>query len=344
MASVVLHIGAPKTGTSYIQSVLGHNRDLLASRGVLWPGQVWSDQVRAVEDLRDASKGLLERPERWDRIVSDIDDFDGTTAIVSMEWLCLGDRAMAERAVASLSRHDVRVVLTLRDLARAIPAQWQESTQNGFDWTYSEFLDGLMARRPDSTRTGRHFWINQDWGRMVETWGPCVPRDALWVVTVPPPGAATSLLWERFCLAAGIDPNGMELAGWPNESLGAASAELMRRLQAQRRELGATGPRHRAVLKHKLAKGVLAQHRQEERTLVLSPETHGWVTRATEQQVARVTAARPHIVGDLADLAPRPAVLSASSVTDPADLGDGELLDAAMHGLLGLTRPKKKDG
>ena len=98
MARVVLHIGAPKTGTSFVQSVLSNNRGLLAERGVLWPGKAWSDQVRAVEDLRDAARDDAPSAPRWDALVQQVDRFDGDVAIISMEWLCLGSPEMARRA------------------------------------------------------------------------------------------------------------------------------------------------------------------------------------------------------------------------------------------------------
>lgn len=341
MTRVVLHIGAPKTGTSFIQSVLSNNRALLAERGVLWPGEVWSDQVRAVEDLRDAAAGTIEEATRWDAMVEEVNASSATTAVISMEWLCLGDRRMASRAVASFAGHDVHVVLTLRDLARAIPAQWQESTQNGFAWTYQAFLTGLTADKPHTTRAGGHFWTNQDWARMAQTWSPLVARDNFWVVTVPPAGAASDVLWARFCQAAGIDPAGYGLDGWPNESLGATSAELMRRLSDARRADG-RNPRHRGALKHRLAKQTLANHRKQEPTLVLPPDLHDWTVKRTARLVRDVKKSRPRVVGDLDDLVPAPVTLRPGMVTDPAMISDADLLDAAMFGLLGLTRPKRQ--
>ena len=49
--TVVLHIGAMKTGTSYLQSVLEQDKELLGERGVYWPGASWKDQRLAVQDL-----------------------------------------------------------------------------------------------------------------------------------------------------------------------------------------------------------------------------------------------------------------------------------------------------
>ncbi|MGH3326888.1 MAG: hypothetical protein ACRDPT_03655 [Streptomycetales bacterium] len=48
---VYLHIGAPKTGTTYLQDLFERNRGRLAADGVLWPGRTWGDQVLAVRDL-----------------------------------------------------------------------------------------------------------------------------------------------------------------------------------------------------------------------------------------------------------------------------------------------------
>ena len=339
MTRVVLHIGAPKTGTSFIQSVLSNNRDLLQSRGVLWPGSAWGDQVRAVEDLRDAAAGKLASAVRWDEMVDQIDGHSSDVAIISMEWLCLGDRRMAAKAVESFRGHEVHVVLSLRDLARAIPAQWQESTQNGFAWTYQQFLTGLTSTKPHKTRPGSHFWTNQDWARMADVWSPLVPPGHFWVVTVPPAGAPTDLLWTRFCAAAGIDPADYSLAGWPNESLGAASAELMRRLQAARRDDG-PNLRHRAKLKHRLAKQTLAEHRKAEPSLVLPPEMFDWTVSRTADLVSALRRVRPRIVGDLGELAPLPPRVGPGVVSDPTQIGDDALLEAAIFGLLGLTRPK----
>ena len=48
---VVLHIGSMKSGTSFIQNVLGNNREALAEHGIAFAGERWRDQVSAVQDL-----------------------------------------------------------------------------------------------------------------------------------------------------------------------------------------------------------------------------------------------------------------------------------------------------
>ena len=59
---IFLHIGAMKTGTTYIQTVLSENRERLIEEGVLFPGERWRSQVRAVEDVLRLSKKRDGRP------------------------------------------------------------------------------------------------------------------------------------------------------------------------------------------------------------------------------------------------------------------------------------------
>jgi len=48
---VVLHVGAMKSGTSYIQARLLANQDVLREQGFLYPGRTWREQVLAVTDV-----------------------------------------------------------------------------------------------------------------------------------------------------------------------------------------------------------------------------------------------------------------------------------------------------
>src|SRR3954464_13914523 len=51
---VFLHIGEPKSGTTFVQQVMWSNRDQLARQGVLLPGAHAQDHFRANQDLREA--------------------------------------------------------------------------------------------------------------------------------------------------------------------------------------------------------------------------------------------------------------------------------------------------
>ena len=73
---VFLHIGAIKTGTTYIQTVLRENRERLIEEGVLFPGRRWRNQVSAVEDVLRLGKTRDGRPmpsaRPWPRLVEEL--------------------------------------------------------------------------------------------------------------------------------------------------------------------------------------------------------------------------------------------------------------------------------
>ena len=87
---VWLHIGTPKSGTTYLQDLMGRNRQQLAADGVLWPGEDWRDQVRAVRDVLDFFPNGVDNPAIrgwWATVRDRILAWDGPAAIMSMEWL-----------------------------------------------------------------------------------------------------------------------------------------------------------------------------------------------------------------------------------------------------------------
>ena len=55
---VFLHIGTPKSGTTYLQSLWWQHRDALAERGLLLPGGSADEQFRAGAVVR-ANAGVL---------------------------------------------------------------------------------------------------------------------------------------------------------------------------------------------------------------------------------------------------------------------------------------------
>ena len=332
MTTVTLHIGAVKTGTTFVQSVLSANQPTLTALGVLWPGPTWRAQVDAVNGLRGQEGSSFAR---WTDLVEQIDAWEGTDAIVSMEFLSLMSRANVHRAIDSLSRHRVRVVLTVRDIVRAIPAQWQESVQNGFSWSYHEYLAGVTAKRPRTTRAGQHFWNKQDWPRILEPWTERLGPDDVVVVTVPPPGAPPGLLWLRFCAAVGLPADQFDASFRANESLGAASAEVMRHVTRQA-NAASVGNATMQVIKRVLAKQMLSAHRSAEPSLVL-PEAHRpWAVTRSRRLVESMQTVPATVVGDLDDLRPRAGTVTGAVTTDPATLPSEELLAAAAHGLVAV--------
>ena len=128
---VLVHIGAPKTGTSFVQDVLWLNRDSLAKQGILYPADRFDEHFLAALDLMEMQWGGLEHQAvgAWDRLAERVRAWHGTS-IVSHEILATASRQQVRRALDSLGDAEVHIVLSARDLVRQIPAEWQENVKH----------------------------------------------------------------------------------------------------------------------------------------------------------------------------------------------------------------------
>jgi hypothetical protein len=151
---VFLHVGLPKSGTSYLQAVFADNKARLRKRArVLYPGQTWTDQVLAARDVLSANPHGGRDPEvlgAWQRLVDEVTAWDGDS-LVSMEWLGSAETAQAQRMVETLAPAQVEIIVTVRDIARTVPAAWQEFVQNWELWSWPEFLGAVTSENPRGT-------------------------------------------------------------------------------------------------------------------------------------------------------------------------------------------------
>jgi hypothetical protein len=339
MTTVTLHIGTFKTGTSYLQTVLAHSKDLLADSGVLWPGRAWADQVTATRSLLSNRPG---RGEAWDRLVDEVDAWSGPEVIISMESLSMASPRSVARAATSLQNHRVRIVLTARDIGRVLPAQWQESMQNGKSWSYNDYLRGVTEGEPGD-RAYDHFWGKHDWAHVLRTWSAVAADAEVVLVTVPPSGAPRGLLWERFCEAVRLDPTRYDSSRTVNESLGAASAEVLRYVSAalEGRE---THKQTGRVLKKTLAKSFLNSRKGVEPTLVLPRRLESWAESRSRVLVSDLKTVPAALIGDYDDLMPRFAERREGQTEDPAALPVEDLMAAAGFGLAAFCEAFAENG
>ena len=318
---VIVHIGLMKSGTTFLQGRLGANRKRLEAQGVLFPGPTWRRHVNAVQDLMGhpgATAGS------WDSMTSEVNAHPGT-AVISMEFLAMAGARGIKIIARSFEDAEVRVVVGARDLGRTVPAMWQEAVKNRSVLTFADYVEGIRT----GAENGRRFWRQQHVGRIAARWAEHLGPDRVYVVTLPPPGAPGDALWSRFSGAAGIRPE----ASWSeaprtNESLGAASALVMRRLNEATQDLSVQDYKRqvKAVGKH-----LLPAHRDEEDAIGFS--VPDWLRAESARIGEQVAASGVHVVGDLGDLTP----LDVPGV-DPASVDADAQLDAAFAALEAAVR------
>src|SRR3712207_6633203 len=104
---VLLHVGTPKTGTTYLQDVLFRNRDVLATHGITYPATRFDSHFLAALDLMKLPWGGLQAEAigAWDELATAVREAKGT-AIVSHEILATASRSQIGRALESLGHRD----------------------------------------------------------------------------------------------------------------------------------------------------------------------------------------------------------------------------------------------
>lgn len=300
---VFLHVGPPKTGTSFLQAAWFQHRADLAAQGVLYPGDQALDQFRAsavaLEKTRVTDRLSAAQRTAWDRLLGATEAWEGT-AILSSEHWSLASRAKAALTLERLAgvADEVHVVATARDLARQIPAAWQQSVKQGNDETFTDYWRSLAA--DDS----RGFWQTQDLPLMLSRWSQGLPPERVHLVTHARPGAGKATLWERMCEVTGADPGILRPVARANESLGVVHVELLRRINV---ELPADRDRMSMgrMTKSFMTREVLAPIAPAT-TLALPDEAHAWVSERSAAMVATLQESGYDVVGDLGDLLPAP--------------------------------------
>lgn len=345
---VYLHIGAPKTGTTYLQAVLARSRQGLRDRGVLYPPAVADAHHTAAWDLRGTPaqrKDAQGIDGAWPTLVTRANAWQGHTVIISTEMLVYCDDAQVATAVGAFDA-ELHVVYTARDLVRQVPAVWQERIKNQQTLTYHEFLASVVY---SEKRPGPHgFWRAQDAPRALERWSARLSPNRIHVVTTPPAGQPGTVLLERFARVFGLDRDALwtDIPAATNASLGLLQTELLRHYN-QRHGHDMPWPLYRRTVRLQLESAFGAIDDERRPTLTASERA---VLRAHAQaMVDEIASAGYDVVGDLADLVPSVAASAddggTGEVTQSGEVTTEELLAAAVdviHATLSAQEAKRR--
>ncbi|PKH38288.1 hypothetical protein SAMN05192575_10558 [Nocardioides alpinus] len=298
---VLLHVGCPKTGTSYLQDVLFRNQATLREHDILYPADRFDAHFLAALDLMTLPWGGLETEAvgSWDRLSAEVRDWHGTS-IISHEIFARATPTQVERALASLGDAEVHLVLSVRDLVRQIPAEWQENVKHRSHITYARFLETVRDPGRES-KIGSWFWAVQEVPDILDRWGASLPAEHVHLVTVPPSGSDRGELWRRFSHTFGLDDLPLDLtAERENPSLGVPETSLLRTIN-QRVTSILSPPDYRPLVRELLAHQTLSRSVASAR-LGLAPDDHAWAQDLSRSWVALLAERGYDVAGSLDDL------------------------------------------
>jgi hypothetical protein len=330
---VFLHVGTPKTGTTFLQSVLWANKEVLKQQGVLLPLNNVRDHYYLSGVARGPDEPLEGLPaaafRAWERMHDELGRWE-RDALISHELfaVCSAERAAWTAGQLDEVSHEVHVIVTARDLARQIPAEWQQTIKHGRSHRLGEFYEDLRSPEPTVL-----FWTVQDLPDLVDRWSTGVPAGRLHLVTVPPAGAPRDLLWQRFAGLIGIDPLSVELpAQPPNESLGAEEVETLRRVNLHPIP-SVERSRQQVLVRQVLADGVLAA-RPQTRRFAPPEQEHQWVVARGTAMVEELRGRDFDVVGDLAELVPPSTPVAGPNPDEVSDSAVARIATETISDLL----------
>ena len=247
MSRAFLHIGAPKTGTTYLQDRLALNAaDAGRARGALpdaAPSQPGAVPVPGRP--RPARPGLGRRARATPRAPGTPSRAGSArrtgTVVVSHEILAPaapGRRSPGSSATSAAAAPRCTSSTPRATSAGRCPAAWQESIKQGTGWT-------LPALPAAASSTGKAWFYRAfDLPDVLEAWcgGPAARAGARRDRAAPRARRTrTTTLWQRFCAAFGIDPAWAPRRQRPDQRLAGGGRDPAA-AQAQQ----AAGPRHAA--------------------------------------------------------------------------------------------------
>jgi hypothetical protein len=335
-----LHVGTPKTGTTYLQRLLWSNKAVLEEQGLLLPLKNVRDHYYLSVLGRDLDKeeDRADLPPRalplWEQMTEQVANWEGD-ALVSHELFAMTLRPKAEMILDQLRdvAGEVHTIITARDLARQIPAEWQQTIKHGRTHKLREFYDIIRSDNP------LLFWRAQDLLDQVRMWGQGIPPENVHLVTVPPAGRPTDALWTRFASVIGVDPDSVEPPEKvENLSLGLVEIETLRRVNFHS-PMGTTKPLRQLMIRQVLGDGVLAR-RPDPKRFAPPENEHAWVVETGTAMVDELRTMSCDVVGDLDELLP-PAEPVRGPLPD--DVGDTEVAEVAIETISNILYGEHSD-
>jgi hypothetical protein len=339
---IYVHIGLPKTGTTFLQATMWEGRDALAEAGCLIPGERKPSAWWAASDLlgrRPRGSQGRKIPGAWDAVATQLREWTGERAIFSEELLSIANRRQVRKLVDDLGDSEVHAVVTVRDLGRVLPSLWQQEIRKGRTWTWPEFLASVRDPQQGSVTAAAAFWMRFDLDKVLGAWAAELPPERIHVVVLPAHGSPSSILLERFARAVDLDP-ALLAAPAPthrsNPALGADEVEVLRRLNLRLADSLNERQYVRVV-----GNGVIpALEARTGSTRVQIPAEHrDWLDATSAALVESLRSSSYDVIGELDDLLPKNADTTVADElqVDPANRDDAALTEPMLDALSAVS-------
>jgi hypothetical protein len=299
----LLHIGPHKTGSTMVQGAFCLARERLAAEGIFYPGKGRQPltPVLAVTGQPPLLGGIPPKIAYWNDLVRNIHAAGTQRVVLSSEFFDEADDAAAHRIVTDLGGSRVHVVVTLRPLTSIIPSQWQQYLQNGYSFSYPEWLEGILSEPPRTPTPG--FWRRHRHDELIARWAAAAGPENLTVIVTDE--SDPMMVLRTFESMLGLPAEFLvPQPGTVNRSLTLAEAEFVRLLNQEYERQGWPDRKYPVFMRDgAIARMKAARQPAPDEQKIVTP---GWaVERAVSigaEMAGNIQALGVRVVGDISTL------------------------------------------
>lgn len=304
----LLHVGLPKSGTTYLQRAAAERRETLLGHGVRYPGTTTSHRL-AILALMGTQLGwggadLAPDIRRWDRLIAEVEADTERRIYLSNEAATLCDDEQAERFSLALGPR-LHVLITVRGFTSLLASNWQQRIKTGSKISLDRWLKAVLAE--NRSGIGENDYARVDVAGVVTRWVKLAGPENVTVIVADKarPTLLTDALSDLLDLPREVLAVAEASGFSANRSLSMPEVEMLRAMNAVVRRRHRTDWAQYSVLVRQGATARMLSMRTPtaDETPVLLPE---WALRVAEplarDHAEAVLAAGCRIIGDPAGL------------------------------------------
>ena len=132
---IYLHIGYGKTGTSSIQDMMFHNKDIFKINSLYYPDiGLWGSAHHHLSQLPGQTNYIIEIKKNLIKIKEKFTNSDSNIMLISSENLCFTKRELIEKYRDVFDGFDVQIIMYVRNQKHLIPSTYLEWVKSGWDY------------------------------------------------------------------------------------------------------------------------------------------------------------------------------------------------------------------
>lgn len=186
---LILHVGFHKSGTSALQESFAKQRAELSSLGVLYPNIGTTAHHRVAWALAGKRWGWKNKGGEvtpygvFTRMVRRINFSNHQTIALSSEFFSELNSQQIQKIRTAVKNREVKVLFTLRPLAKLLGSSYQQYLKFGTKADYSGWLHSVLDK-PGVSKINPTFWKRHMHGDVVAKWSEVFGPEAVTVLVV----------------------------------------------------------------------------------------------------------------------------------------------------------------